>query len=75
MVWQGRRYPVVGIEQRWRTPQGPGFRVETEPGIPFELHYSERENVWTIQPIAALEFGNRDRDKQEGESDHQDHGD
>ncbi len=26
--WQGQRYEVKRIVKRWRTPQGPGFRVE-----------------------------------------------
>ena len=68
VVWQGRRFPVAGIERRWRTPEGPAFRVETEQGIPFELHYSEREKVWAIEPMAELEFGGRDRGRQEGEN-------
>jgi hypothetical protein len=75
VVWQGRRFAVVRIEKRWRTPEGPGFRVETEPGIPFELRYSEQEKAWAIQPMAeldegALEPGGRGRDKQEGEKQH-----
>ena len=55
MVWQGRRLPVTRIERRWRTPEGPAFCVETERGIPFELHYSELEDVWTIQPLSDLD--------------------
>jgi hypothetical protein len=50
VVWQGRRFPVVRIERRWRTPEGPAFWVETETGIPFELHYGELEEIWTIRP-------------------------
>ena len=52
MVWQGRRFAVSRIERRWRTPEGPAFSVETEPGIPFELHYDELEKIWTIQPLS-----------------------
>jgi hypothetical protein len=26
--WHGQRYEVKRIARRWRTPQGPGFRVE-----------------------------------------------
>jgi hypothetical protein len=26
--WQGQRYEIKRILKRWRTPQGPGFRVE-----------------------------------------------
>jgi hypothetical protein len=73
VVWRGRRFPVVSIERRWRTPEGPGFRVETEAGGPFELHYSEPEDAWAIQPLAefdqeAIEPTHRDEGKQGGEN-------
>ena len=70
MIWQGRRYAVAGIERRWRTPEGPAFQVETELGIPFELHYRELEKAWAIQPLAAgdpdtLDPLDQDKGKQE----------
>lgn len=49
VVWQGRRYPVVRVEQRWRTPEGPAFQVATEPGDLFEICYHELEGRWTIR--------------------------
>ena len=52
MVWKGKRLPVVRIARRWRTPEGPAFSVDTGQGLPFELHYSELGDVWTIQPLA-----------------------
>jgi hypothetical protein len=55
VVWQGRRLPVVRIARRWRTPEGPAFSVGTDQGLPFELHYSELGDVWTIQPLAELD--------------------
>jgi hypothetical protein len=27
-TWRGQRYEVERVIKRWRTPQGPGFRVE-----------------------------------------------
>ena len=73
VVWQGRRFPVTHVERRWRTPEGPAFCVETEGGIPFELHYGELEDVWTIQPLSDLdpdlaEPGDRAGGRSEGES-------
>jgi hypothetical protein len=73
VFWQGRRYLVSGIERRWRTPEGPAFRVETEQGMPFELCYSETERAWAIQPLAeddqdTLELSSRDKGKQESEN-------
>ena len=73
MVWQGRRFAVSRIERRWRTPEGPAFCVETEPGIPFELHYGELEKIWTIQPLSDFdpevpEPTGRAEDRNEGES-------
>lgn len=55
VVWQGHRYLVSGIEKRWRTPEGPAFRVETELGVPFELHYGESERAWAIHPLAEVD--------------------
>lgn len=55
VIWQERRFPVTGIERRWQSPDGPAFCVETEPGIPFELHYSNLERGWTIKPLAEVE--------------------
>jgi len=48
VVWQGSRYPVERTEARWRTPDGPAFRVVVETGDQFDLHYLEMENRWLI---------------------------
>jgi hypothetical protein len=45
---RGLRCPVVEVEQRWRTPEGPSFRVRTEAGDRLELHYSELEDRWSV---------------------------
>jgi hypothetical protein len=50
VYWQGRRYPVAQVEGRWRTPAGPAFRVQTESGTVFDLHYHELEDQWRILP-------------------------
>ena len=55
MIWQGRRFPVTGIERRWQRPDGPAFCVETELGIPFELHYDELERGWMVQPLVEVQ--------------------
>jgi hypothetical protein len=49
VIWQGGRYPVACIEERWRTPEGPAFRLRSDSGLRFELHYHELEDRWTIQ--------------------------
>jgi hypothetical protein len=54
-VWQGRRYLVAKIEQRWRTPDGPAFRLWTESGECFELHYDELQEAWAIQSLPHIE--------------------
>jgi hypothetical protein len=51
VIWQGRRYPVDCVEQRWRTPEGPAFRVRAEPEGVFDLRYHELEDRWTIQML------------------------
>jgi hypothetical protein len=73
VVWQGRRFPVARIERRWRAPEGPAFCVETQPGISFELHYSEQEKLWTIQSLSdfdpeTAEPASGAEDTSEGES-------
>jgi len=45
---QGLRCAVVEVEQRWRTPEGPAFRVRTEAGDRLELHYSEPKDRWSV---------------------------
>ena len=48
LTWEGRRYLVAEVEARWRTPDGPTFRVRTEAGERFDLHYHEQVDQWTI---------------------------
>lgn len=55
VVWRGSRYPVVHVQARWRTPDGPAFCVETDQGMGFELFYHEIEARWTVQPSAEPE--------------------
>ncbi len=54
--WEGSRYQVERVVKRWRTPDGPGFRVEVA-GISnlqspisnlFDLTYIESTNQWTM---------------------------
>jgi hypothetical protein len=49
VVWEGERFPVVRVDRRWRTPEGPAFRVETGPGEVFDLLYVESDDRWNIQ--------------------------
>lgn len=77
VAWQGRRLAVTRIVQRWRTPEGPAFSVETEQGLPLELQYNELEDLWTIQPhpdfdSEALESADRTGDDL-GRSSHNHH--
>jgi len=53
LIWQDRRYPVNTVTQRWRTPLGPSFWIETEAGERFELQYNEGTDTWHIRPLAA----------------------
>lgn len=54
VVWQGQRFEVSCVEQRWRTPEGPAFRVAVVSGAEFELFYSENVDRWTIRPVAGV---------------------
>lgn len=53
VIWQGCRYPIVLVEQRWRTPEGPSFRVRAEAGELFELSYLELEDRWAILALSS----------------------
>ena len=67
VFWQGQRYPVVEVERRWRTPDGPAFWVRTEPGESgsraaqrFQVQYYELEDRWTVQLLVT---GNHEQDE------------
>jgi hypothetical protein len=51
LAWQGRRYQVAEVKDRWRTPEGPSFRVLAESGELFELHYHELTETWAIRAL------------------------
>ena len=59
-AWQGRRFEVVKIDQRWRTPHGPSFAVRTKTGDRFELHYDELQDRWIIH---GLPLSDRESEK------------
>jgi hypothetical protein len=49
LLRQGERLLIQTIEARWRTPDGPCFRVRTEDGQVFELSYREPTGEWEIR--------------------------
>lgn len=50
-TWEGVRYIVERVEERWRTPEGPAFRVRTRPGACFLLRYLEQEERWLVETL------------------------
>lgn len=48
LTWQGQRLSVAALLARWRSPQGPGFRVRSQDGQVFDLLYLEREDRWQV---------------------------
>ena len=48
VVWQGQRCEVKAVEARWRTPEGPAFRVRVQSEQVFELRYHEGEDRWSV---------------------------
>jgi hypothetical protein len=54
VIWQGHRYQVARVEERWRTPEGPAFRVRVEAERVFELRYHELFHSWTIRELEGL---------------------
>ena len=55
VMWHGQRHQVTQVDERWRTPDGPAFLVQTEPGITFTLHYLEHQDRWTITAVPAID--------------------
>lgn len=49
--WQGKRRAVRQVLDRWRTPQGIGFRVRSEDEQDFELFYDETREQWSIEAL------------------------
>jgi len=62
-LWQGRWLAVRAVESRWRTPQGPIFRVRTGDNRRFTLAYQEVADLWTIRQI-TIPSTERQRGKQ-----------
>lgn len=50
--WQGERFEVAEILDRWRSPDGRGFRVLTQEQRVFELFYREQDDLWMIRFIS-----------------------
>jgi len=53
----GQRFPVAQVEERWRTPSGPVFRVRTQTGDRLDLAYIESDGRWTVSHLAPDETG------------------
>ena len=53
--WQGDRYRVLQVLERWRTPAGPAFRVQADVEGEFELVYDEAADRWTIRNLTETE--------------------
>ena len=48
-LWDEQRHVVENIIKRWRSPEGPGFRVVTADGKRFDLTYREDQDKWSLQ--------------------------
>jgi hypothetical protein len=51
LYWQGERLEVSEVINRWRTPDGIVFRVNTITDQQFELFYNEGFDEWRITLI------------------------
>ncbi len=49
LIWSGQRLEIQVIVDRWRTPEGKGFRVVTSDDQVFELFYNEQWIEWSIR--------------------------
>ena len=50
-LWEGQWLEVAEVERRWRTPDGPVFRVRSSDGRRFALAYEEAGDNWIVEPI------------------------
>ena len=48
-LWEEQRHNVEKIINRWRTPDGNWFLVETLSGALFTLHYHISSDLWYIR--------------------------
>ena len=48
IVWRGFRVPIAGIENMWRTPDGPLFRVRLDDDAIVDLQYLEASDEWLL---------------------------
>jgi hypothetical protein len=49
LTWHGKQLGIQEIIDRWRTPDGKGFRVCTADGQIFEITYLENTGEWKIR--------------------------
>ena len=49
LLWQERQLAIIAILDRWRTPQGKGFRVVAGDDEIFELFYDEYKDHWSVR--------------------------
>jgi hypothetical protein len=47
--WKGKRYHVLKILSRWRSPEELGYGVRTEGDLSFILHYHFSEDDWAVE--------------------------
>jgi hypothetical protein len=50
LTWQGQHFQIQAILSQWRTPQGKGFRVQTDNGQTFIILYDIAADMWHIDP-------------------------
>ncbi|HKZ83531.1 MAG TPA: hypothetical protein VJ793_07720 [Anaerolineae bacterium] len=48
IVWRGFRVPIAAIENMWRTPDGPLFRVRLDDDAIVDLQYVEASDEWLL---------------------------
>ncbi|HEY4689699.1 MAG TPA: hypothetical protein VIK33_10335 [Anaerolineae bacterium] len=48
IVWRGFRALITRVEQMWRTPDGPVFRVRLDDEAVVDLQYLEAGDEWLL---------------------------
>ncbi len=47
--WEAHWLRIEAIVDRWRTPQGKGFRVRVKEGQNFRLFFDELQDSWQVE--------------------------
>jgi len=54
IVWHGFRAAISRVDQAWRTPDGPAFRVRLEDDAVVNLQFVESSDRWLLGDSVSI---------------------